>query len=390
MMQAASGNVADLIEQVKVKEASDRNRSKNKSAPTVTIGIEEPIAWTMLFDFDVNRYFSDPRFYVEQTLRQKLWKFDNVDDDAGLTRDVPAWLGHYPEYTFVGMEVVFTPGGVPHIQDDHPLTRAPDLTLLQPVDFYSSGWMPRILRWYDEIEAIVGGRLEVPFNMTWGRGPLDLAIQLRGYDNFVADTAERPAFVHDLLKFLTEQRCRWWEMYYRHFGLKPSSTFISDDWINVPFISPNIFAEFVLPRYLEIEKYHGGIRGIHSCGNTVPLQCYLLEIKSLQGFEVSAWTDLAQTLINLPPPRPLWISVHPNNVLCDSAETMRSKIKFIKEACRGRKFNLSTSGLTPLTAEEGKYVASIQTWLHAARELLSLRSLPAGKMPNVGLNHHSG
>ena len=46
-------------------------------------------------------------------------------------------------------------------------------------------------------------------SMAWWRGPLDLAIQLRGYEALMVDISERPAFVHDLLRFITEQRCRW-------------------------------------------------------------------------------------------------------------------------------------------------------------------------------------
>jgi len=115
---------------------------------------------------------------------------------------MPAWLGHYPEYTLLGLSVTFDSQGVPIIQTDHPLTRAPDLSLLQPIDFYTSGWMPRVLRWYDSLQRISAGRLNVTFNMTWWRGCLDLAVQLRGYDNLVNDMIERPGFVHDLMKFL--------------------------------------------------------------------------------------------------------------------------------------------------------------------------------------------
>ena len=180
-----------------------------------------------------------------------MWRWENFpDDDTPITLDIPAWLGFYPEYTFVGLEVSFNHRGVPIIQTDHPLSCNPDLRLLKPIDFKTSGWMPRILCWYNDLNKIAAGRMNVTFNMTWWRGCLDLAIQLRGYDNFACDVTERPGFVHDLLRFLTDQRCRWYEEYYEHFGLNPEPVTIGDDWLNVPFISPRIFADFVLPRYL--------------------------------------------------------------------------------------------------------------------------------------------
>ena len=52
----------------------------------------------------------------------------------------------------------------------------------------------------------------------WDRGPLDLAIQLRGYDNFVGDTMDRPEFVHALMRFLIEERIRWWDAYLADTG----------------------------------------------------------------------------------------------------------------------------------------------------------------------------
>ena len=364
-------SIDGLIERVRRAVTSEQNCVKGKTQPIVTFGIEEPIAWRRIFNYDVNHYFNDPLFYFEQTLHQKLWRWDNFpEDDMPITLDIPAWLGHYPEYTFVGLDVLFDSYGVPIIQADHPLSREPDLRLLKPVDFMTSGWMPRILRWYDDLNKISNGRMNVTFNMTWWRGCLDLAIQLRGYDNFMTDIVERPFFVHGLLEFLVEQRCLWWEAYYRHFGLKPEPVGIADDWLNVPFISPQIFADFVLPRYLEIEKFHGGITGIHSCGNQTPVQHYLLEIKRLSCLEVSPWTDLTQTLVNVSVDKHLAISLHPNDVLCATLDEMEARIRFIVDSCSGRSYSIGTSGLTPVSDDIGEYINKIRIWLAIARKAI--------------------
>lgn len=367
----ALARIDALIDQLAAAVESERNQQRKGVRPTAIFQLESPIAESKLFGFDVNHYLSDPYFYIERALRTKLWRWENFpDDDAPLTMDLPAWLGHYPEYTFIGLEVQFTPDGVPLIQTDHPLSRDPDLRLLKPVDFLTSGWMPRVLRWYDDLRRIAAGRLNVTFNMVWWRGCLDLAIQLRGYDNFIFDAIERPDFVHDLLKFLVEQRCRWWEAYYRHFGLPVSPTAIGDDWINVPFITPAMFADFVLPRYLELEAFHGGVAGIHSCGNMAPVQKYLLQIKSLPGLEVSIGTDLTETLANVPPEKPLFVALHPNDVLVATPEEMEAKLRFITESCHGRTYGIGTSGLTPIKDDLGEFNEQIRTWTKIVQSVL--------------------
>ena len=247
-----------LVEDVVAAVESKANLVRGKVTPTAVFTVEEPIAWTKIYGFDANRYFTDPLFYFEQTHRQKLWRWTNFpDDEEPLTMDIPASLGWCSEYTFIGLNLSFDHSGVPNLQSDHPLSKDPDLRQLKPVNFNTSGWMPRILQWYDDLRKIAAGRgVNVILTSTWVRGGLDLAIQLRGYENFVLDTLERPQFVHDLMKWLVEERCRWWEAYYRHFGQEISPTGIADDWINVPFITPGIFADFVLPGYKELERFH--------------------------------------------------------------------------------------------------------------------------------------
>ena len=351
---------------------SIENRRRIEIAPQVEFQLESPIAEAALFNFDVNQYFSDPVFYVKQTLCQNLWRWQTFPDDyRPIFETIPVWLGHYPEYTFIGLGVGYDRKGVPNIQTDHPLTQEPDLRLLKPIHFKTSGWMTKVLKWYEDVSTVVDGSLEPIFNATWWRGCLDLAIQLRGYDNFVLDTLERPQFVHDLLRFLVEQRCRWYESYYQHFGLKPTPVDIADDWINVPFLSPSFFADFLIPRYLEIEQFHGGIRSIHSCGNQVPVQRYLLTIRSLETLEVSPWSDLTESLQNIPVEKELKISLHPNDVLTADEMQMHEKLRFIVQSCQGRKFKIMTSGLTPLSEDKERFVRQINLWTRTARNVLS-------------------
>jgi len=369
--------IDELIEKVREASLSERNLKKIKEEKDKIIcsfGLEEPIASTELFGYDANVYYSDPYFYIEQTLRQKLWRWENLDDDIPISLEIDAKLGYYAEYTFMGMEVSFNRKGVPLIQEDHPLSKSADLKLLKPVDFKTSGWMPRILKWYDDINEISRERLKVIF-YGWYRGPLDLAMQLRGYNKFIIDAMENPDFIDGLLKFITEQRLRWYDGYCGYFARPMPAAFISDDWVNIPYITPEIFRDFVLPRYFEIERHQGGVDQIHSCGDQTPIQHDLLKIKSLKVVEVSPWTDLKKSVENVPPEKPLIISLHPNDVLFASAGEMENKLKFIADTCGKHKYRIGTAGLTPIFGEdnEREFIYKIRTWVDIAMKVLGRR-----------------
>lgn len=370
MAQSATREIEALIDEVCEAEQSAENQTRANSTakPRLNVAMEDPIAWVSLFSIDPVRYFHDPVYYLENYLRQKLWLFRNIRDDTPITTFVPAWLGHYPEYTFFGMTLGVQSHGGPLLQTDHPMTRSPDLSLLQPVDFRTSGWMPRAIRWYEDLLALASDRLSVGF-MTWNRGCLDLAIQLRGYENFLTDTRERPEFVHALMGFLVEQRNAWYTAQAAYLGTEVGPTWVADDWLNVPYISPGIFADFVLPYYKVIEAHHKVIGSIHSCGDQTPLQPYLLQLESLQALEVSPWTSLEQSLVNIPPSKHLAIAVHPNDVMVDSPQQMERKLreKADKLADAPHSFSLGTSGLTPLRGEED-LVLRANVWLELARK----------------------
>jgi hypothetical protein len=356
-----------LVDKVLEAVASPENGRRKARAPVISVGLEDPIASTKIFGFDANDFYGDPLLNLELQLRGKLWRWEHIPDDTPMTAEMPLFLSYYPEYTFLGIGVAFSAEGVPDIQQDHPMTRNPDVGLIPAVDFERSGWMPRLLEWYGRFNDILKGRLAVLFP-DWGRGCLDIAVQLRGYAALMTDIVERPAFVHELLGALTVERIRWFGDLYRFMGRSPAPVGIADDWLNVPYITPGFFEEFVLPRYHEIERFHGGIASIHSCGNQTPLQPAMLRIRSLTFFEVSAWTDLAKTVATVPAQYTLGLSVHPNDVLVAPPAEIREKLTRFARLCRGRTWSMGTSGLTPLTADIGEFERRICRWIGIARE----------------------
>ena len=358
-----------LIDTLLEQAATPRNQAKRDAPPPRFTVYMENIGWAQLFDYDVNRYYSDAAFQLEMQIRQRLFHWENYDDDTPLSTSFEATVGMYAEYTLFDMPVRHEREGVPHIRDDHPMTREPDLGLLKRHDFHTSGQMPELICMWEEMTKLAGGRLTVTFPC-WSRGPLDMAIQLRGYGDFVADTAERPQFVHDLMRWLVEERMRWWDEREKFLGANPSAAGISDDWVNVPFISPAMFEDFCLPRYLELEEYHGAVNRLHSCGDKSPLVHLMLKIATLDSFEVNHWTPLGVMLDRVPADKHLAHSFLNLDVLLGTEQAQEAKIRAVVDACAGRRYSLCGQALQKVSADYGHDIAQIKQFIRAARRVL--------------------
>jgi len=358
-----------LIDTLLTEIESPRNQAK-KDAPAPHLNSYlENLGWVQYFHYDMNDFFDDSAFNCEMQIKQKLCQFERFDDDTVLSNWISASTGMYFEYTLFGMEVRHQPDGVPQIQRDHPLTKSPDLSLLKRHDFYTTGDMPHVFRLYDELRAISKDRLGVGFP-TWGRGPLDLAIQLRGYEQFMNDTRERPQFVHDLMQYIIEERMRWWDAYCEHFDTENRGAGIGDDWLFVPFTSPAVFRDFVFPYYVELEKYHGHIGGIHSCGDKVPFFDLFAELKTMGGYEVNHWTDLESAVDNSAPDKHLGIALLNADVLLVTKQDMEAELRRIKALCEGRSYSVSATAIEKIHDDYEYDIRQVQTWIETAKEVL--------------------
>lgn len=365
----AVSRIDALLDEVCQCAESPRNKEKhNAPEPRFYVYLEN-IGWAQLFDYDMNDYYSNAQVQFEMQLRQKLFQWEHFDDDTALGPDIGCTVGMYFEYPFFDLHVWHEPCGVPQIREDHPMTKTPDVKLLKPHNFYSTGEMPHLLQLYEDLKALAAGRVNVSFP-TWGRGPLDLAIQLRGYVNFVHDTRERPQFVHDLMRYIVEERIRWWEEYRKFLGTDSKASGIADDWAYTPFISPGIFGDFCLPRYLELEEYHGSLWGVHSCGNKVPFLPYLLELKSVGSFEVNAWTPLAEAARRTPADKFLAIALLNADVLLLSEEELEAELRNIVATCEGRKYSITGSSIQKVHDDYEEDIARTKAFIRVAKRVL--------------------
>ena len=366
-------SVDRLIEMVIERVNAPENQAKKLlSFPKYDMSMEEGIAFSKIFGFNFNRCLENPDFNVRQQLRNRLFCMDNLGGSSAFISDIPSYPGYYFEYSFFGIRVGYTAEGVPTLQDDHPVTREPAISLVPKFDFKSSGLLPLIRSSYERQRNVVGNRIKLVFP-TFVRGCLDIAIQLRGYENWITDTLERPQFVHDLMQLIVDYRITSTEATYAYLGEPvPESVTLADDWVNIPFITPAMFDDFVLPYYQQLADHYGKITNFHTCGCQNQIIDSLKGIHGLQSFEVSPWTSLDLILEKVPAEMPLTIALHSNkHVLLPSPEEIRAHLYEILTKTVGRKITVLAGGLQPIHEDYNRDISRIREFAAIAHEVFS-------------------
>jgi hypothetical protein len=335
----------------------------------------ENIGWPELLGYDMNDYYADPDLAVEMLARQKIFWADNSDDDSDIDLTVTASTGFYYDMTLFGQVIRHTPEGVPQF-DPHPITTDPRLERIAPFDFQSSGEMPVLIARYRRMAEInrreYGGQLQVVFPC-FHRGPLDTLLQLRGYDGFIADAADRPELVRAFLDYFTRERLRYAAERQRFLGEPrlPDTTAVADDWVNIPFISPAMFRRFVLPVYRRIRAEEGPVTYFHTCGNLEAVALDLLEVfPELRRLEVSGWND--PRAIDRIVPLDIALDYHTINTLVLAAplEDQRAKLEAFAVAARRRRVLVCAQSMVKLVSYEDT-LARMNAFIALARQVFA-------------------
>ena len=334
----------------------------------------ENIGWPGLFGFDMNDFYADPELGVEMQLRQKLFWADNVDDDSPVTFNVAATTGWYYDMTLFGQRIRHTPDGVPEFEP-HPLSRDPDPALPPPFDFYATGDMPALIARYRRMREIVErddrGCVQVDFPH-FHRGPLDVFTQMRGYENFMDDARLNPERVFHFLNFIVDERLRFARERQAFLGEPdlPATTFVADDWVNVPFISPRLFRTFATPSYQRIVANEGPVTGFHTCGNIEAVALDLLNVfPAMPRLEVSGWNNVA--VLDEITPAEIGFDIHFINtfVLNAPEEEQQARLKVIARISRRRPVSLCAQAMVPFPTYDATLLR-LARFLALAREEL--------------------
>lgn len=373
------GLVDALHERVEAKREVLAERDRQFGADRVPIGsYMENIGWPGLFGFDMNRYFRDPDFAFYQDLRQKIFWLDNSADDGLPAFGVDATAGHYFDMTLFGLEVTHQADGVPQF-GHHPVADEPDLSLLTRFDFRRTGTMPGLLRMYERMgelaERETGGELGVSFP-NFNRGPLDICMQICGYENFVAYMYERPDFALDFLDLVADERARWRRERRDYLGLEEPDgpRRIDDDWVNIPFITPELFRDFVAPVYERIRANEGPVTGWHTCGRFVPVAENLLAaLPELETLEISGWNDFDRLDQIAPPDLPFYVHFKNAFVLTEAEDAHRGLLEQVAQLAERRPVSVCVQAIVNLCGTYRESLRRMNRFIRLARRTFAGR-----------------
>ncbi len=210
---------------------------------------------------------------------------------------------------------------------------------------------------------------------TFNRGPLDVYVQLRGYERFVEDTLDRPQFVHDFLARIVEERVKWNRERRRYLGEpEPAepTTRVDDDWVNVPFISPAMFRDFVVPAYRRIAAAEGAVVGFHTCGVMAPVVGDLLGVfPGIRTLDVSGWNDFEALDRALDPETGFYISFKNTFVLTASPAQHREVLERVARVGRRRSVGVCAQAIVRLHPTYEENLARMNAFIALAREVFA-------------------
>lgn len=323
--------------------------------------------WSSILGVDLREYYSEARAHLETQLRMNEYHFDRWHDETYFSGEVSIWFGVITELSYFGADLQFFPNREAWIKGP-VINSEEDLARMTLPDFYKSGLMPRIHRFYEEISELLAGRLPVMFP-TWNRGPFCIAAHLRGMENILVDMLINPDFVHRLMRFIVDTEKAWVTERAKFLNQPIAKGKIYDDEIDSPTLRPKLYDEFILPYEIELAEFYGGLNYWHSCGNTTPFYGSISMLPGLDMFHVGPWSDVKKADETFGPDVALDVCLNPQaDVLEAGEEQMRQKVASVISAARGVPLSIRADGFMVVHSVE-EDVAKIDAWLRIAQEL---------------------
>jgi uroporphyrinogen-III decarboxylase len=326
--------------------------------------------WAKILKVDLREYYSHPEVHLKTQLRMNIYHFNYWKDNTYYTRDLFIWFGVVTELSFFGPKIVLFPNREGWIESPPLLAKKRDLGLLQRPDFYKSGLMPKVHEFYERMSELVGGRFRVLFPM-WVRGPFCIAAHLRGLENIIMDMLEDSKFVHKLMRFITDSEKEWAKKRAKFLHSPIGKSFLFNDEVGLPLITPKMYEEFVLPYEIELSNFYGGILYWHSCGDTSNFVSLIRKIPGLKMFHIGPRTDISKVAVAFGADVSLDVDLDPlRDILEADEEKMNLRIRKIIDICRERDipFCIRADGFQPVhTLEED--LPRIKLWINIAQSL---------------------
>jgi uroporphyrinogen-III decarboxylase len=219
----------------------------SKSDGHLVVGAQSNDHSAHLAGIPTERFFTDAATFVRvQLLVTEYYKLDILSN---------FWDVYNIEAEALGQKVVYHPGGIPDTDRTRPLIGTPaDLDRLAPPDPYKSGRMPWVLE-INKNYLEMAGNLE----RAYFTAPFSLAVNIRGYENLVADMYARPKFAHRLFEYLCDDVLSpYIAVMRKESGIPDLLMDGRDAWASPPMINLDMMDEYVVAYTQRLRNNVGG------------------------------------------------------------------------------------------------------------------------------------
>jgi uroporphyrinogen decarboxylase len=246
-------------------------------------------------------YYADPETMLRTQILAQKWLLENVRTDAHSITG--AWVGAWTDFqnTFeagsLGCKIHFPDDDIPWVGNGWLKTDT-DLRRLEAMDYVHGGINARQIA-YRKMMIEVADKYPVRFQggsvfypganpalTNTSDGPFGVAGDLMGAVDVFAAIYERPDFLHEVLRIVTDKMIEWLDFCAEEMQLPHPRNFAWTDDLAVS-LSADTFRKFALPYNQKLRFHFDGRLSLHMCGRSDHLLEIFrddLKIDELQGF----------------------------------------------------------------------------------------------------------
>ncbi len=256
-----------------------------------------------------HNYYADPETMLRTQIYAQKWLLENIRTDAHSITG--AWVGAWTDFqnTFeagsLGCQIHFPDDDIPWVGEGWVKTDD-DLRRLEAMDYVHGGINGRQIAYREAMIEVAdkypvrfqGGPVfypgEKPSLTNTSDGPFGVAGDIMGAVEVFTAVYERPDFLHEVLRIVTNKMIEWLDFCAEEMQLKRPRSFAWTDDLAVS-LSADVFREFALPYNQKLCQNFDGRLSLHMCGKTNHLLKIFrddLKINELQGFGYQVDLDL--------------------------------------------------------------------------------------------------
>ncbi len=245
-------------------------------------------------------YYNDPEVMLRAQIMGQKWLMENIKTDAYAITG--AWVGGWTDFqnateaSSMGCKVDFPENDIPIVHEDGWVRTDQDLRRLENMDTVYRGLNGKQIEFRRQMMKVAekypvrfqGGPVfypgENPALTHTSNGPFTNAAYLMGSTQAFASMVEKPDFMHELLRIITEKTIAWLDFCWQEERLENRDLAWTDDL--GAYLSVKTWQNVLLP-YNQRIRDRFDWASLHMCGHTnhlLELFTNRLKINEYQGF----------------------------------------------------------------------------------------------------------